>query len=74
MLLDDNVMTDRQAQSSPFSGRFGRKEGIENSILYVGRNAIAVIADSNFYPVAEVLCRRRKGRFVSIVSGLSFSL
>src|SRR5215813_3977722 len=74
MLLDDDVMTDREAQSSPLSGGLGREERIENSLLHVGRNAAAVVANSDLHLVSKIFCRCQKCRFVAVVSGQSFTL
>src|SRR5262249_50744010 len=73
MLLDNDVMTDREAQSSPFSGRLGREERIENSFLHMGRNTAAVVANSDLHLVSKVFCRRQKCGFVSVVGGKSFA-
>ena len=45
MLLDDDVVTDREAKAGALSGWFGREEGIEHLLLYIGRNAGAVITN-----------------------------
>ena len=39
MLLDDDVMTDREAKTGALASRLGRKEGIEHLFLYLGGNA-----------------------------------
>jgi hypothetical protein len=52
MLLDDDVVTDGQAQPSPFTGRLGRKEGIEQLLLRLRRDTGAVVADPNLDAVA----------------------
>ena len=57
MLLDDDVVTDGQAQPSPFTGRLCRKERVEQLLLHLGRNASAVVANPDFDAVAEVLGR-----------------
>ena len=45
MLLDDDVVTDRQAKTGAFPGRFGGEERIEHLFLHLGRNAGAVITN-----------------------------
>ena len=64
MLLHDDVVTDGQAKAGPFSGRLCRKEGREQPLLHLGRNAGAIVADSDFDAVAKVLCRGSKRRLV----------
>jgi hypothetical protein len=65
MLLDDDVVTDGQAKSSPFSGRLGREERIEDLLLHLGWNAGAVVADPDLHAVAEVLYRRNRYRAIA---------
>ena len=57
MLLDDDVVTNGQAQPSPFTGRLGRKEWVEQLLPHLGWYAGAVVANSDFDAVAEVLGR-----------------
>jgi hypothetical protein len=57
MLRDDDVVTDGQAQPSPFTGRLGRKEGIEQLLLRLRRDTGAVVADPDLDAVAEILGR-----------------
>jgi hypothetical protein len=65
MLLDDDVMTDRQAQPGSFAGWLGCKERIEHFLLHLGRNAGAVVADPDLYVVAEILGRGSQNGFVA---------
>src|SRR5690348_4425406 len=74
MLLDDDVVTDGKAEASPLSGRLGRKERIEYFLLQFGRNAGAVVADSNFHAISEVLGRRSQGGLVIISIGFRLAL
>jgi hypothetical protein len=57
VLLDDDVMTDGQAQSGSFTGGLGCKERIEHLLLHLGRHAGAVVADPDLDAVAEILGR-----------------
>ena len=57
MLLDDDVVTNGQAKAGPFTCRLGRKEGVEQLLLHLGRDAGAVVADPYFDPIAKVLGR-----------------
>jgi hypothetical protein len=74
MLFDDDVVADGQAKSGALSGWFGREEGIEHLLLYVGRNAGAVVANPDLYAVAEVLRRSRKSRLIAFAITLLFAL
>src|SRR5258705_1552403 len=60
-------MAHRQAKAGPFAGRFGGEERIEYLFPHLGRDARAVVADTNFYPVAEASCRRTQHRFKGLV-------
>src|SRR5882762_11632515 len=60
-------MAHRQAKVGPFAGRFGGEERIEYLFPYLGRDACAVVADADFYPVAEASCRRTQRRFEGLV-------
>ena len=59
MLLDDDVVTNGQAQPSPFTGRLCRKERAEQLLPHLGRDAGAVVAYPDFDAIAEVLGRSR---------------
>ena len=45
MLLDDDVVADRQTKTGPFAGGLGREERLEDLVPHLGRNAGAVVAD-----------------------------
>src|ERR1700733_675293 len=64
MLLDDDVMADRQAKPSAFAGRFCREERVEHLFLHVGGYAGAIVADADFDTISEVLGRGSKLRLV----------
>src|SRR5262245_26717554 len=66
MLLDDDVVSDGQAKAGTLTRRFCREEGIEHLLLYLGRNAGAVIANSDLNFVAKVLCHRHYGWLIAI--------
>ena len=74
MLLDDDVVTDGQAQPGPFTGRLGRKERVEQLLLHLGRYAGAVVANPDFDPVAEVLGRGSQRGLVIALIGVHFAL
>jgi hypothetical protein len=54
VLLDDDVVTDGQAQSRPFTGRLCRKERIEQLLLHLRQDSGAVVAYPDFDTVAEI--------------------
>src|SRR6516165_498877 len=74
MLLDDNVMSDGQAEAGALSSRFCREEGIEHLFPNLRRNARTVIANADFDAVAEVLRPSGKSRFMAIAIVLLFAL
>ena len=57
MLLDDDVVTNRQAEPGPFASRLGRKERVEHLLLHLGGNAGAVVTYPDFDAVTEALGR-----------------
>ena len=60
MLLDNDVVTNGQAEPSPFTGRLRCKERVEQLFPYLGWNAGAVVANPDFDAVAEILGRSSK--------------
>src|SRR5262249_40000874 len=74
MLLDDDIVTNRQAQARAFSGWFSREKGIEHLLLYLGRNARSVIANRDLNFVAKVLCRGSEGWLIAFAGGLLLTL
>ena len=58
----------------PFAGRFCRKEWVEQLLPYLGWNASAVVADTDFDTVSEVFCRGSKRWLVVASSCLRFTL
>src|SRR6187397_2644406 len=53
MLLDHDVVADGEAEAGAFAGRLGGEEGIEDLLAHVGRNAGAVVADTDLHTIAE---------------------
>ena len=74
MLLDDDIVADGQAKSRSFSGGLGREERIEHLLLHLGRNAGAVVANSDLNAVAEALRRGSQGWLVVTAIGFRFAL
>src|SRR5215831_1297648 len=64
MLLDDDVVADREAEASPLPGRFGRKEWLEHLFFHVSRYAGAVVTDPDFHLIAKVSSRGGERRLV----------
>ena len=64
MLLDDDVVTNGQAQSSPFTGRFCRKERVEQLLLHLRGIPAPSKSELDFDAVAEALGRRSQRRLV----------
>src|SRR5215475_5194566 len=73
VLLDDDVVADREAKASTFSGRFGRKERVEHLFFHVRRHTGAVVADFDFDTIAKVFGRGRESRLVVATISLCFA-
>src|SRR6185437_6100094 len=73
MLLDDDVMGHRKAESRPLSGRFGGEEGIEHLFSHVGRDTAAVVANPDFDRLAEVSGGRDEHRLEGPVADLGLA-
>ena len=56
VLLDNDVVTDRQAKAGALSRGLGRKEGIEHLFLHLGRDADAIVTNPDLHTVTEA-CR-----------------
>ena len=74
MLLDDDVVADGQAKPRALADGLGREERIEHLVLYLGRNAGAVVADPDFDAVAQVLGRGSKSGLVIAAICFRFAL
>src|SRR5215216_5484300 len=62
VLLGDDVVADRQTQPRTLAGRLRREEGLEQSVLDLGRDADAVIVHPHLDGPAEVARRHLQGR------------
>ena len=71
MLLDDDVVTDGEAEAGALAGWLGCEEGIEHLFPDLGRNASAIVTDRDLYSIAEVLCRGPNGRLQAIAVDLA---
>src|SRR5262245_48454474 len=65
MLFHDDVVAHGKAKSGAFAGRLSREEWIEYLFFYLGRNARAVVADTDFHRIAETLRRSQQCRLES---------
>ena len=52
MLLDDDVMTDRETKPGPFSRRLRREERIEHFVLHLGWYPGAIVPNPDLDAVA----------------------
>src|SRR6516162_2993823 len=73
MLLDDDVVADREAEASPFPSRLGRKEWFEHLFFHVRRYTRAVVANPDFHAIAKISSRGGKCRLVVATIGLCFA-
>ena len=62
MLLDDDIVANRQAKPGPFACRLGRKERVEHFVFDFRWDAGAVVPDSDLDPVAEAFGRGLQDR------------
>src|SRR5271157_3186764 len=62
MLLDDDVVTEREAKSGALAGRLGGEERIEHLFLHLRRDAGAIVADADLDPVTQTFGRGSKRR------------
>jgi hypothetical protein len=74
MLLDDDIVTDREAEAGALAGWLRCEERIEHLFPDLRWNASAIVANRDLYSIAEVFCRRPNGRLKAIAIGLSLSL
>src|SRR5512145_3261709 len=56
VLLHDDIIADRQAQSRALACRLRGEKGIENLVANAPRNAIAIVANADFDLVTVVFC------------------
>src|SRR5262249_25567086 len=70
VLLDDDVVADREAQSCALTRGFGGEERVEHPLPHLRRNAAAIVANPDFNAVPEVFRRSRQRGFVTAGSSL----
>src|SRR5882724_6304812 len=73
MLLDDNVVAQRETKTRSFARGLRRKKWIEHLFLYLGRNASAIVPDPDLHAVAEGFSRDSKGGLITIAVSLAFT-
>ena len=66
VLLDDNVVAQRQTKTGSFARWLGRKERVEYLVHHLGGNTAAIVANPDLDAVAEVFRRRGKGWLVAV--------
>src|SRR6516164_6105778 len=59
MLLDDDVMTYRQAKAGALTSRFGCEERVEHLLPHLWRNANTIVTNPDLHPIAEAFGRSR---------------
>src|SRR5215471_3541429 len=64
MLLDDDVVTDGEAEAGSFSSGFRGEERVEHFFFHVRRNAAAVVANCYLDTIAQILSRGSKSWLV----------
>ena len=74
MLLDDDVVADREAESGTLARGLGGEKRIEHLFPHLGRNTTAVVANLDFDAVTEIFRRSRERGLVAIGPILCFAL
>src|SRR5262249_15847622 len=74
MLLDDDVVTDREAKACALASWLSCKEWVEHLFFHVRRNTGPVIADSDFDIIAKVFGRGRERWVVVTTIGFRSAL
>ena len=74
MLLHDDVVTERKAETGPFTGGLRRKEGVEQLVSYLSRDAGAVVPYPDLHAVTEVFGRCGQSGLISIAVRLGLPL
>src|SRR5262245_20180168 len=74
MLLDDDIVTDREPEPGSFSGRLRCEERVEHLFFYFRWNTRTVVADPNFHTIAKASCRGHQSWFIAIPISLGPTL
>src|SRR5262249_13832450 len=74
VLLDDDVVTDREAEPGALSRRFRSEERIEYLLFHIRRNAGAVVPDPDFHTVTQAPRRGGKGWLIAVATSICLAL
>src|SRR5580704_14964146 len=74
VLLDDDVVTDRQAKARTLARRLGGKKRIEDLFPDFRRNANTIVTYPDLHTVAEALCHSRDGGLEPVAAFLFLTL
>jgi hypothetical protein len=74
MLLDDDVVADREAKPGAFASWLGCEERVEQFVFHLGRNAGAVVANPDLDAIPEALGRGSKRWLVVAAICFRFAL
>src|SRR5215831_2623221 len=74
MLLDDDIVTDRQPKTRAFARWLGGEERIEHLFPDLRRNPNTIVANPDLHAVAEAFGRGGDGRLKAIAAFLSLAL
>src|SRR4029453_18907629 len=73
MLLDNDVVADREAKARPFPRRLGREKWVEDLVFYVWGDSGAIVSNPDLHTIAQTSGRGHKSWFIPINAGLRFS-
>src|SRR5208282_49638 len=74
VLLDDDVVADRETEAGAFAGGLGGEERIEHFRLHLGGNACPVVANGDLDAFPEVAGRSDDRRIIGVVRAALLSL
>src|SRR3954470_6185947 len=74
VLLDNDIVAQRKPKASPLSGRLGSEEWIEHLLPHFGRNARAIVANSNFDAVPKISGCCSKARIMTVATIVCLTL
>src|SRR5262249_16021728 len=74
MLLDNDVVTDRETKPSAFASRLSGEKRVEHLVFDLRPDALAVVPYPHFYPTAEVFGPSDKSRFKAVAATICLAL